>query len=225
MKQRVAIARALAVEPQVMLLDEPLSALDLKLRQHMRAELRAIQKKTGVTFIYITHDQGEAFTMSDRVAVMSRGVLEQVGTPREIYDDPATPFVATFVGENNAFAGTVSATRDGFAEVTTGSGTLRGRAGHGIAPGSPGVLFVRPERLTPPSGVHDQANTLAGRVTHVDFEGSFANVFLRDPSGQAILVQLPNDGTVAPPAEGIALHVAFDPQGAIVLPDGPRART
>ncbi|MBM3626234.1 MAG: ABC transporter ATP-binding protein [Alphaproteobacteria bacterium] len=95
-KQRVAIARALAVEPKVLLLDEPLSALDLKLRQHMRNELRAIQKRVGITFIYITHDQGEALTMSDRIAVMNHGVVEQVGTGREIYADPRTPFVASF---------------------------------------------------------------------------------------------------------------------------------
>src|SRR5439155_16113477 len=107
-RQRVAIARALAVEPKVMLLDEPLSALDLKLRQHMRAELRAIQRRTGVTFIYITHDQGEALTMSDRVAVMSQGVIQQVAKSADIYNDPATPFVATFVGENNVFRGKVT---------------------------------------------------------------------------------------------------------------------
>src|SRR5438067_2009347 len=93
-KQRVAIARALAVEPEVMLLDEPLSALDLKLRQHMRAELRAIQRRTGVTFIYITHDQGEALTMADRVAVMSRGLIQQVGRPSEVYNHPTNGFVA-----------------------------------------------------------------------------------------------------------------------------------
>ncbi len=108
-KQRVAIARALAVEPTVLLLDEPLSALDLKLRQHMRAELRSIQKRTGVTFIYITHDQGEALAMSDRVAVMSQGRVEQVGISAEIYNSPETAFVASFVGENNMFAGRVVA--------------------------------------------------------------------------------------------------------------------
>jgi len=107
-KQRVAIARALAVEPKVLLLDEPLSALDLKLRQHMRNELRAIQKRVGITFIYITHDQGEALTMSDRIAVMNHGVIEQVGTGREIYAEPRTPFVASFVGENNGIEGRVS---------------------------------------------------------------------------------------------------------------------
>ena len=106
-KQRVAIARALAVEPEVLLLDEPLSALDLKLRQKMRTELRAIQQRVGITFIYITHDQGEALTMSDRVGVMNDGQLEQVGSCYEVYQAPSTPFVATFVGENNAFAGKV----------------------------------------------------------------------------------------------------------------------
>ena len=106
-KQRVAIARALAVEPKVMLLDEPLSALDLKLRQHMRAELRAIQKRTGVTFIYITHDQGEALAMSDRVGVMSQGRLQQVADPQEIYNHPVNGFVASFVGEKNIFTGEV----------------------------------------------------------------------------------------------------------------------
>src|SRR5206468_11088879 len=108
-KQRVAIARALAVEPKVLLLDEPLSALDLKLRQYMRAELRAIQKRTGVTFIYITHDQGEALAMSDRVGVMSQGRLQQVAVPQEIYNHPANGFVASFVGENNIFSGKLGA--------------------------------------------------------------------------------------------------------------------
>ena len=107
-RQRVAIARALAVEPQLMLLDEPLSALDLKLRQHMRAELRTIQKRTNVTFIYITHDQGEALAMSDRVAVMSRGKIQQVDVPQKIYNNPSNGFVASFVGENNKFQGTLS---------------------------------------------------------------------------------------------------------------------
>ena len=104
-KQRVAVARALAVEPKVLLLDEPLSALDLRLRQHMRTELRAIQKRVGITFIYITHDQGEALTMSDRIAVMNAGQVEQVGDGRSVYDHPATPFVASFVGENNGVSG------------------------------------------------------------------------------------------------------------------------
>jgi spermidine/putrescine transport system ATP-binding protein len=118
-KQRVAIARALAVEPAVMLLDEPLSALDLKLRQHMRAELRAIQKRTGVTFIYITHDQGEALAMSDRVGVMSQGRLQQVANPQDIYNNPVNGFVAAFVGENNVLSGSIGARADGMAAFST----------------------------------------------------------------------------------------------------------
>ena len=223
-KQRVAIARALAVEPDVLLLDEPLSALDLKLRQHMRTELRAIQRRVGITFIYITHDQGEAFTMSDRVAVMSRGVLEQVAPPMAIYDDPATPFVATFVGENNVFAGRVTDLADGVATVATAAGPLRGRAGAGIAAGTQSILFVRPERLRPADGA-EGGNLLSGRVTHVDFEGSFANVFVRDERGAQLLLQLGHDGGSAPPQEGSPIAMSFDPMSAIVLPDGPLAKS
>ncbi len=136
-RQRVAVARALAVEPEVLLLDEPLSALDLKLRQHMRAELRSIQRRTGVTFIYITHDQGEALTMSDRVAVMSQGVIEQIDDAEVIYNRPSTAFVATFVGENNPFYGRVTeTTSDGYAIVETDLGQIRGV--NASRPGAPG---------------------------------------------------------------------------------------
>src|SRR5690606_21771666 len=148
-RQRVAIARALAVEPQVLLLDEPLSALDLKLRQHMRAELRSLQKRTGVTFIYITHDQSEALAMSDRIAVMSAGVLQQVGAPRDLYDNPQTPFVATFVGETNAIPGKVTALDGDIASIETGLGPMRGRAGPGLSVGQAARLYVRPETLVP----------------------------------------------------------------------------
>src|SRR3954468_21999592 len=147
-KQRVAIARALAVEPKVMLLDEPLSALDLKLRQHMRSELRAIQKRTNVTFIYITHDQGEALAMSDRVGIMSQGVLQQVGTPVEIYNTPANGFVASFVGENNVFPGRVVGSEGGFAKFETAFGTFLTKLGPGVDRNSLAKLYVRPEHST-----------------------------------------------------------------------------
>jgi spermidine/putrescine transport system ATP-binding protein len=212
-KQRVAIARALAVEPKVMLLDEPLSALDLKLRQHMRAELRAIQRRTGVTFIYITHDQGEALTMADRVAVMSKGVIQQVAGPTEIYDAPATPFVASFVGETNRFDGRVTRSGGGLVEIETGQGTLRGRPGGALHPGDPAILFVRPERLALAEGT----NRIAARVDHVDFEGSFANLFL-DARGQRLLAQLRNDGGLMTFAGGQELVTSFAPEHAIALP-------
>ena len=144
-KQRVAIARALAVEPKVLLLDEPLSALDLKLRQHMRTELRSIQQRVGITFIYINHDQGEALTMSDRIAVMNNGVIEQIGDGKVVYDAPETAFVASFVGENNKFAGKVAAISGESARFETKQGPFTTRLGPGIVLGATAVLYVRPE--------------------------------------------------------------------------------
>ena len=131
-RQRVAIARALAVEPKVMLLDEPLSALDLKLRQHMRAELRAIQRRAGVTFVYITHDQSEALAMSDRIAIMSKGAIEQVAEPTEIYGNPATAFVASFVGESNLIRGQVEQAEGAVALIATPIGRFRARNNRGL---------------------------------------------------------------------------------------------
>jgi spermidine/putrescine transport system ATP-binding protein len=176
-KQRVAVARALAVEPKVLLLDEPLSALDLRLRQHMRAELRAIQKRVGITFIYITHDQGEALTMSDRIAVMNHGHVEQVGDGRAVYKNPATPFVASFVGENNGLTGTVGAVRDGLAAIDTAVGKFQGRVGAGIVAGEPATLFIRPEALSiAPAGATPE---LTVDVEGMAFEGSFTHYALR----------------------------------------------
>lgn len=124
-KQRVAIARALINNPKVLLLDEPLGALDLKLRKQMQVELKRLQKKLGITFIYVTHDQEEALTMSDRIAVMNEGVIEQLATPREIYDRPLTKFVADFIGESNIFDGKVKGLHDGILDVETTAGTMK----------------------------------------------------------------------------------------------------
>lgn len=222
-KQRVAIARALAVEPKVMLLDEPLSALDLKLRQHMRAELRAIQRRTGVTFIYITHDQGEALTMSDRVAVMSQGVIQQIGTPEEIYDRPATSYVATFVGENNIFFGTITVVEGSMVGVETSAGHITARNGSGLALGAKAVVFVRPERLKACTNAAN-ANRLAARITHFDFEGNFANVFLQGPGGQELILQAANDGSLPDLRPGADMTVSFAPDHAVALVPGEMAK-
>jgi spermidine/putrescine transport system ATP-binding protein len=214
-KQRVAIARALAVEPAVMLLDEPLSALDLKLRQHMRAELRSIQKRTGVTFIYITHDQGEALAMSDRVGVMSHGRLQQVADPREIYNHPVNGFVASFVGENNIFQGTLGAVSDGIASFATDHGRFRAR--YAGAKG-PLKLYVRPEH-TIISAEPGAENSLPVRVTDVAFEGNFISVHAVSDSGVAIATQIGNDTQIAVPAVGDRLHATFAARDAAILPD------
>ena len=220
-KQRVAIARALAVEPSVLLLDEPLSALDLKLRQHMRAELRALQKRTGVTFIYITHDQGEALTMSDRVAVMSQGRIEQIGTAAEIYNHPATSFVATFVGENNAFFGRVRGVENGHAIVETRFGILRGQRGAELAAGDPAIVFVRPERcrLGAQAGLD---NRIASRVARLDLEGAYTNL-IAEGDRRDLVVHLTNEGRETTLSPGDLIEVGFPSEAATVLREGPLA--
>ena len=215
-KQRVAIARALAVEPQVMLLDEPLSALDLKLRQHMRAELRAIQQRTGVTFIYITHDQGEALAMSDRVGVMSQGRIQQIADPREIYNNPVNGFVASFVGENNIFQGEVQQAAEGMASFATPHGTFRARLGD--LGGKQGKLYVRPEHtiLTASAGAE---NAIPVTVGDVSFEGNFIAVHATSDSGAALTSEIRNDGSATVPERGAKMFMSFDPARASILPD------
>ncbi|MDQ0467836.1 ABC transporter ATP-binding protein [Labrys wisconsinensis] len=218
-KQRVAIARALAVEPKVMLLDEPLSALDLKLRQHMRSELRAIQKRTNVTFVYITHDQGEALAMSDRVGIMSQGVLQQVGTPQEIYNAPANGFVASFVGENNRFAGQVVSVAGEAARFDTTAGTFATRLGPGIGQGASAKVYVRPEHSTLEAQPVEGMNSVPVTVQEVAFEGNFIHVHAHDTHGAVHMVQLPNDPSRPPPAVGARRHLTFAPEHAVVLAD------
>ncbi len=211
-RQRVAIARALAVEPAVLLLDEPLSALDLKLRQHMRAELKAIQRRTTVTFIYITHDQGEALTMSDRIAVMSRGSIEQVGTPEEIYGTPASAFVASFVGESNKLRGRVAERRDGLVAIDSSAGRIWARGN--LALGDPAIVFVRPECMRPD---RSGGNAIACKPLRRDFEGAFVNLFCESPAGE-LQLQLPAGGDAGVEA------ASFAPEDAVALPEGEMAR-
>ena len=208
-KQRVAIARALAVQPEVLLLDEPLSALDLKLRQLMREELRAIQRRVGLTFVYITHDQGEALTMSDRIAVMNRGRIEQVGDGRGVYDDPQTAFVAGFVGEANRVDGRVTLVSGGMASLETALGVLRGRA-RGVGVGDAATLFVRPEclRLTPGD------TTLAAVAGEGAFEGGVTHLTCAVGVASVVLTL----SRRLPPPPGEALVLGFDAADATVLP-------
>lgn len=233
-RQRVAIARALAAEPDVLLLDEPLSALDLKLREHMRRELRAIQRRVGITFIYITHDQGEALTMSDQVAVMRNGVIEQVADGNALYDQPESAFVASFVGENNAFRGQVRAVDESYANVATDVGLLRarqsGRNGARLGVGDAAFVFVRPESLRFATA-DDRQNNFPATVAGIEFEGRFWQVFLDVADGKQratmTRVNAPSDGpAIAPaPARGAGGEVtlSFSPDRSVALPDGPLA--
>ncbi len=218
-RQRVAIARALAVEPAVLLLDEPLSALDLKLRSHMRTELRAIQQKTGVTFIYITHDQGEALTMSDRIAVMNRGRIEQVGTGDDIYSTPATAFAATFVGETNRFAGRIEAVDGAHAVLAGAEGRFRARNTQGLPVGTEAICFVRPEAMR--TGATE--NGLAATLERRDLEGPFVSLHYRTAKGTALTVHRTNLGPAGGGAETETL--GFSPDAALILPAGELAET
>lgn len=223
-RQRVAIARALAVEPQVLLLDEPLSALDLKLRQKMVTELRTIQKQTEVTFIYITHDQGEALAMSDQVAVMHAGRVQQIGTPQEIYNQPNTAFVATFVGENNQFRGTINSITHDQATLSTPAGELKGRLGSTeLRPGDEAWLFVRPERCTLDitlDGSGTAQNRLPGHIVQLDFDGpsQICNLQLEGTFFKVIYLHGLHQFHV-----GQQTHVSFNSEDALIMPPGETA--
>jgi spermidine/putrescine transport system ATP-binding protein len=223
-KQRVAIARALAVEPAVLLLDEPLSALDLKLRQHMRAELRKIQKRTDVTFIYITHDQGEALNMSDRVGVLSRnGLLEQVDTPEVLYNQPGTGFVADFVGENNAIDGTVVKENGNYAIVETPCGQLKGRNPQNMTVGTKATAFVRPEVISVQSNGIPAENTIVCKVQSQSFEGAFVTVALETVHNNGIIMRRNNDGFGHLLETGTKINVCFKADNTLFLSSGIQA--
>jgi putative spermidine/putrescine transport system ATP-binding protein len=172
-QQRVALARALAFEPQVLLLDEPLSALDAKIRVALRHEIRQIQRQLGITTVYVTHDQEEALSLSDRVVVMSEGRMEQVGTPFEVYNFPTTAFVASFVGTLNVLPGVVVDSARG--ELTVAGQPIRLRAGFEGARGREVRVALRPEMVSLGAG-SDGENRLAGKVTDVSFLGSIVRI-------------------------------------------------
>jgi spermidine/putrescine transport system ATP-binding protein len=194
-QQRVALARALVNRPQVLLLDEPLGALDLKLRKAMQLELKALQERVGITFLYVTHDQEEALTMSDRIGVMNGGRLLQVGTPEEIYDRPAGEFVADFIGETNFLPGTVVAARDQLVEVELSDGRRLHAVGNGgLHAGQTVTLAIRPERMLFSLGALQPGwNGLPGVVEDVVYTGATTSVLVRGPGEVLITVRRSNE--------------------------------
>jgi spermidine/putrescine transport system ATP-binding protein len=195
-KQRVAIARCLVLDPAVLLLDEPLGALDLKLREQMKVELKKLQAQVGTTFIYITHDQSEALVMSDHVAVMKSGRFEQVDTPRNLYAHPQTPFVAQFVGDNNAWKGTVADRREDLCTVETASGqTFTTGISEGLAPGASVTFFIRPEAIiiAPDAGL-DLFNRLTVEIKSILFDGANSRLLATPVDSETeLMIALPQN--------------------------------
>jgi spermidine/putrescine transport system ATP-binding protein len=234
-QQRVALARALVNRPRALLLDEPLGALDLKLRQAMQIELKRIQREVGITFVYVTHDQGEALTMSDRIAVMNEGVIEQLAAPRDIYEHPKTRFVAGFIGTSNLLSGTVTSTdpATGGAVIDLGDG---GRivvpAAH-KQPGDELEITVRPEKITLVAGgaaaaaaadaasraraaQHDCA--LRGTVTEVVYLGTSTNYNVTTSAGAEVVVYSQNSANDAPgPQRGEQVWLHWDPANSYAI--------
>ncbi len=211
-QQRVALARALAIQPRVLLLDEPLSALDAGIRVRLREEIRAIQRKLGITTIYVTHDQEEALSLSDRVVVMREGRIAQVGTPWEIYNHPASAFVASFIGSLNVLASEV-------VDPQAGTLSVQGQLVTVVAPcerpaGDAVRLSLRPEMISLSNG-HPDSNRLTGTVTNVAFLGSIVRVFLRIGESELFLDTFNNPRRALPRA-GERISVWFPREACLV---------
>jgi spermidine/putrescine transport system ATP-binding protein len=213
-QQRVALARALAPEPRVLLLDEPLSALDLKLRQAMRVELKQLQEQTGITFIFVTHDQEEALTMSDRIAVMSAGHVQQIGTAREIYEAPVNRFVADFIGETNLLEVDVASVSEGVSLVVLPGGQRLDCPSATDACGRH-HLSIRPERVTlVPSG-----GDLDVTIERVVYLGTDLHILTRLDDGTMIQVRIQNSARIDVPPVGTRMGLRIEEGAARLLAD------
>jgi spermidine/putrescine transport system ATP-binding protein len=219
-QQRVALARALVNRPAALLLDEPLGALDVKLRRQMQSELKRIQHELGTTFVYVTHDQEEALAMSDRIAVMSGGKVDQIGGPREIYEHPRTPFVADFIGSLNAFEVTVGELVGGFAVARpTGSDRVVVPVPAGVAVGDTLHVAVRPERVeiaVSGAAVPEDGSRLEGAIADVVFLGMYTQFVVETAAGPVTSHRLA-DEALAPFQAGTRVVVSWEPEQTSVL--------
>jgi iron(III) transport system ATP-binding protein len=216
-QQRVALARSLVVEPSILLLDEPLSNLDAKLRERMRWELKELQRRTGITFVYVTHDQAEAMALSDRVAVMHQGVLMQVGTPRDVYTHPVSRVVADFMGLVNVLPARVIATAGDRRVVAIGGGRLPGVLAPAAKEGSAIQLLVRPESIRVIPAAADaivEPGTVAGKVVDVTFLGNLVDCYVGLPDDTRLRVQASADALLE---VGQSVVVRFDPDAVTVF--------
>ncbi|GII30868.1 ABC transporter ATP-binding protein [Planotetraspora mira] len=219
-QQRVALARALVNRPRALLLDEPLGALDLKLRQAMQIELKRIQRDVGITFVYVTHDQGEALTMSDRIAVMNDGLVDQLAAPREIYERPATKFVAGFIGTSNLLSGTVDKVNGSTAVLALGpSDRILAPVEGAVSVGDTLELTVRPEKITisteQPEGDRSVVQGTVSEVVYLGTSNSYA-VVLADGAEITVFQQNAHDSTITA-ERGDTVWLSWQPQHSYVL--------
>jgi spermidine/putrescine transport system ATP-binding protein len=221
-QQRIALARALVLNPAVLLLDEPLGALDAKLRKALQIELKALQQEVGITFLYVTHDQEEALTMSDRLAVMNAGNVEQVGAPRDVYEEPETLFVADFLGVSNLMDATVQDAREGRCRVAVEGFELEARGGDGVA--GPAKVVIRPERVElEPYDAGSGPNRLPGMVERLVYVGSAVQVILRVATGETLQALVQNTGKGMAYEQGTPVQLHLPSDALRVLPAGSRA--
>jgi spermidine/putrescine transport system ATP-binding protein len=218
-QQRVALARALILNPAVLLLDEPLGALDAKLRKALQVELKALQEEVGITFIYVTHDQEEALTMSDRIAVMSEGHVEQVGAPEQIYEEPATAYVADFLGVSNLMDAQAHGSIGGGCRVRLGEFELVAGQGDSDVAG-PVKITIRPERIDLEAAGTSGENRVPGMVERVVYVGSVLHIFVTLAPGARIQAWTANEEGEVPFRQGTAVAVHLPPASLRVLPGG-----
>jgi spermidine/putrescine transport system ATP-binding protein len=223
-QQRVALARALVLNPKVLLLDEPLGALDAKLRRSLKVELKALQERVGITFLYVTHDQEEALTMSDRLAVMNSGRIAQIGSPREVYEEPADAYVADFLGAANLMDVSVAGAGSP-ATLKLGDSTLVTSHACPAAVGEAAHAVIRPERVRVEEHGSAGQNRVPAMVERVVFLGSATQVMLRLATGGSLQALQQNDGddTRAGLSQGTPVHVFLPPDALRVLPGSPAA--
>jgi spermidine/putrescine ABC transporter ATP-binding subunit len=219
-QQRVALARALVIQPQILLLDEPLSNLDAKLRVEMRVELKQVQQQIGITTVFVTHDQEEALIMSDRIAVMNRGRIVQQGTPVEVYERPAHSFVAGFIGQSNLLWGEVRGVQDGLMTVLAAGGlVLRARPDPALRPGQRVLAVVKQSRVTvSPNGEAPGPNRFPATLEFVTYLGSNVQYLCR--AGEArITATAPSHGSAPPLRPGSTVVLSWSPDDCLLLPE------
>ena len=219
-KQRVALARVLVIEPEILLLDEPLSALDKKMREEMKFWIKDIQKSIGITTIYVTHDQSEALTMSDRIAVMDQGRMLQVGTPVEIYEKPATRFIAEFIGDSNLLGVRVTGVNGAFCEVDLGGSVrvpARSPSSAEVSEGSAVGFLLRPEMVRLQPAAADEQPKLSGRIAAEVYQGSLRR-YRVVAADHELVVEVPNRPELSQLEPGDAVDLYWSAESGVVVP-------